>query len=205
MVFRTLHQLDRSAGDGWWHISVGKDTLITAPTGSGKTLTAFLWSIDHLVRRSATGDFGDRTSVVYISPFKALGNDIQKNLLEPLADIMRLAQGGGDCFPEIRVAVRSGDPPARERQLMVHRPPHIPITTPESFYILLTAARSRQILKRAKTIIVDGIRAVAGDKRGVHLALRCSGFSGAWKHGAKFASAALPTASSENNTRCPRP
>ncbi len=156
---------------GWRHISQSNDTLIAAPTGSGKTLAAFLWSIDRLVRRGARGRLDDRTSVIYISPLKALGNDIQKNLQQPLSEIMGLAQTMGIQLPEIRAAVRSGDTPTRERQLMIRRPPHILITTPESFYILLTAKRSRQILKTAETVIVDEIHAVAGDKRGAHLAL----------------------------------
>ena len=156
---------------GWKHISEGIDTLIAAPTGSGKTLAAFLWSIDRLVKRAETGNLKDRTSVIYISPLKALGNDIEKNLQEPLEAIMQLARAEGLGLPEIRVAVRSGDTPARERRLMVRRPPHLLITTPESLYILLTAARSRQILKNAETVIVDEIHAVAGNKRGVHLAL----------------------------------
>ncbi len=157
--------------NGWKHIAEGRDTLIAAPTGSGKTLAAFLWSIDRLVRWAVAGGLDDKTSVVYISPLKALGNDIEKNLREPLAGIMRLAEAEELNLPEIRVAVRSGDTPARERQLMVRCPPHILITTPESLYILLTAERSRQILRSAETVIVDEIHAVAGDKRGSHLAL----------------------------------
>ncbi|MFQ5931908.1 MAG: DEAD/DEAH box helicase [Nitrospiraceae bacterium] len=156
---------------GWKHISEGTDTLIAAPTGSGKTLAAFLWSIDQLVKRAETGILREKTSVVYISPLKALGNDIEKNLQEPLGAMMQLARAEGLGLPEIRVAVRSGDTPSRERQLMVRRPPHILITTPESLYILLTAARSREILRNAETVIVDEIHAVAGDKRGAHLAL----------------------------------
>ncbi|MFQ5850220.1 MAG: DEAD/DEAH box helicase [Candidatus Binatia bacterium] len=156
---------------GWKRISEGHDTLIAAPTGSGKTLAAFLWSIDRLVRRSAKGRLKDKTSVVYISPLKALGNDIEKNLQEPLAEIIQLAKMQGLNPLEIRVAVRSGDTPSRERQRMVRQPPHILITTPESLYILLTARRSRQVLKTAETVIVDEIHAVAGDKRGAHLAL----------------------------------
>jgi ATP-dependent Lhr-like helicase len=172
--------------DGWRHIASGKDTLIAAPTGSGKTLAAFLWAINELVSNAtgqkmsdelrATGDlFGgalaDETHVVYVSPLKALGNDIQKNLQEPLAEIRELARSEGVELPEIRVLVRSGDTPQSERQSMVRRPPHILITTPESFYILLTAERSRKMLSTAKTVIVDEIHAVAADKRGEHLAL----------------------------------
>jgi len=156
---------------GWRHISQADDTLIAAPTGSGKTLAAFLWSIDRLVRRGVTGRLDNKISVVYISPLKALANDIQINLQQPLSEIMGLAQKKGILLPEIRAAVRSGDTPTRERQLMTRHPPHILITTPESLYILLTAKRSRQILKTAETVIVDEIHAVAGDKRGAHLAL----------------------------------
>src|SRR5919198_3513695 len=156
---------------GWQHIATGADTLIAAPTGSGKTLAAFLWSIDHLVAQGAAGSLGDRIHVVYISPLKALGNDIQKNLQQPLTEILQLAAADGLPLPEIRVAVRSGDTPARERQSMVRRPPHILITTPESLYILLTADRSRRALASAETVIVDEIHAIAGDKRGAHLAL----------------------------------
>jgi len=156
---------------GWQYISQGRDVLIAAPTGSGKTLAAFLWSIDRLVHQAAAGTLEEKTGVVYISPLKALGNDIEKNLKEPLSGILRLAEVEGLALPEIRVAVRSGDTPSRERRLMVRHPPHILITTPESLYILLTAERSRQALKGAETVIVDEIHAVAGDKRGAHLAL----------------------------------
>jgi len=156
---------------GWQHISTGADTLIAAPTGSGKTLAAFLWSIDRLVTHGLSGSLADRVYVVYVSPLKALGNDIQKNLQQPLNEILRRAADEGLKLPEIRTAVRSGDTPARERQAMVRRPPHILITTPESLYILLTAERSRQALASAETVIVDEIHAIAGDKRGAHLAL----------------------------------
>lgn len=156
---------------GWYSIAQGNDTLIAAPTGSGKTLAAFMWSIDRLIRRGVEGRLEDQISVVYVSPLKALGNDIQKNLQDPLSGIMGLMRQRGAIFPEIRVGVRSGDTPGRERQLMVRHPPHILITTPESLYILLTAHRSRQILKTAETVIVDEIHAVAGDKRGAHLSL----------------------------------
>lgn len=156
---------------GWKHISEGRNTLIAAPTGSGKTLAAFLWSIDRLAQRGLAGKLEDKTSVVYISPLKALGNDIEKNLKDPLSGIVALARSEGLSLPEIRVAVRSGDTPPKERQLMVKHPPHILITTPESLYILLTAERSREFLRTAETVIVDEIHAVAGDKRGSHLVL----------------------------------
>jgi ATP-dependent helicase Lhr and Lhr-like helicase len=156
---------------GWRAIAAGSDTLIAAPTGSGKTLAAFLWAIDELVRAARTGALGDETSVVYVSPLKALGNDIEKNLAAPLAEMRERAQAAGEALPEIRVAVRSGDTPQAQRQAMLRHPPHILITTPESLYILLTAERSREMLSRARTVIVDEIHAIAGDKRGAHLAL----------------------------------
>ena len=156
---------------GWTHIAGGRDTLIAAPTGSGKTLAAFLWAINRLIEHAVAGHLDDHTSVVYVSPLKALGNDIQKNLQQPLAEIQALAKNSGLALPDIRVLVRSGDTPAHERQSMLRRPPHILITTPESFYILLTAARSRKMLTDVETVIVDEIHAVAGDKRGAHLAL----------------------------------
>jgi len=156
---------------GWGHIASGRDTLIAAPTGSGKTLAAFLWAINRLIERALSGQLADHTSVVYVSPLKALGNDIQKNLQQPLVEIQSLAASSGVPLPDIRVLVRSGDTPAHERQSMIRRPPHILITTPESFYILLTAERSRKMLQQADTVIVDEIHAVAGDKRGAHLAL----------------------------------
>jgi ATP-dependent Lhr-like helicase len=157
--------------DGWAHIAAGRDTLIAAPTGSGKTLAAFLAALDDLVRRGLDGTLEDRIHVVYVSPLKALGNDIQKNLQAPLAALAERAASAGTPLPEIRVAVRSGDTPARERALQARKPPHILITTPESLYILLTAAGSRALLAEARTLILDEIHAVAADKRGAHLAL----------------------------------
>ena len=156
---------------GWPRIAAGEDTLIAAPTGSGKTLAAFLWSLDHLLRLAAAGALEDRTHVVYVSPLKALGNDVQKNLLAPLAELRARADAEGAVLPDVRVMVRSGDTPAHERQAMVRRPPHILITTPESLYILLTAEKSRRFLAGAETVIVDEIHAIAQDKRGAHLAL----------------------------------
>ncbi len=156
---------------GWEAIASGRSTLIAAPTGSGKTLAAFLWSIDRLVQKALSGELRDATQVVYVSPLKALGNDIAINLQTPLAEIFQLAWSEGYILPEIRVAVRSGDTPSQERQSMVHKPPHILITTPESLYILLTSERSRRFLKTTETVILDEIHAVAQDKRGAHLAL----------------------------------
>ena len=166
-----FHQPTPAQAAGWASIAAGKATLIAAPTGSGKTLAAFLWSIDRLIKQTLGGALSERTSVVYVSPLKALGNDIAKNLQAPLAEIYQLAGREGILLPSIRVAVRSGDTPARERQAMVRRPPHILITTPESLYILLTSARSREFLRSAETLILDEIHAVAQDKRGAHLAL----------------------------------
>jgi ATP-dependent helicase Lhr and Lhr-like helicase len=156
---------------GWLHILTGRTTLISAPTGSGKTLAAFLACIDRLVRKALAGELSDRTEVLYVSPLKALGNDIQKNLEIPLGEILALAGERGMLMPEIRTAVRTGDTLMPERRAMLKRPPHILVTTPESLYILLTAESSRKILRDVETVIVDEIHAVADDKRGAHLAL----------------------------------
>jgi len=156
---------------GWPHILADKTTLICAPTGSGKTLAAFLACIDRLVRQALAGQLEDKTEVLYISPLKALGNDIQKNLDTPLGEILQLARERGFLMPEIRTAVRTGDTLMHERRAMQKRPPHILVTTPESLYILLTAEKSRQMLRTVNTVIVDEIHAVADDKRGSHLTL----------------------------------
>src|SRR5262249_42204783 len=149
---------------------------------------AFLVCIDQLVRKAIAGELRDRTYVLYVSPLKALGNDIQKNLEAPLAEILQLAaergylqdvqtslpgltRGADDERRVIRTAVRTGDTLAHERQAMLRRPPHILVTTPESLYILLTAERSRAILCDVETLILDEIHAVAGSKRGSHLSL----------------------------------
>lgn len=157
--------------EGWPHILAGRTTLISAPTGSGKTLAAFLACIDRLVRKAIAGNLVNRTEVVYVSPLKALSNDIHKNLEKPLSEIYQLAQKRGIVMPEIKVAVRTGDTLAIERQAMLKKPPHILVTTPESLYILLTAEKSRNNLRHVETVIVDEIHAVADDKRGAHLAL----------------------------------
>src|ERR1700726_1966295 len=156
---------------GWPQILARRSTVISAPTGSGKTLAAFLACIDRLVRKALSGELTDTTEVVYVSPLKALGNDIQKNLEGPLAEILQKAGERGLLMPEIRVAVRTGDTLMHERRAMLKRPPHILVTTPESLYILLTAERSRAILRDVETVIVDEIHAVADDKRGAHLTL----------------------------------
>ena len=156
---------------GWPHILAGHTTLISAPTGSGKTLAAFLACIDRLVRKALAGDLQDRTEVLYVSPLKALGNDIQKNLEVPLGEILQMAGERGLLMPQIRTAVRTGDTLMHERRAMLKRPPHILVTTPESLYILLTAEKSRAILRDVESVIVDEIHAVADDKRGAHLTL----------------------------------
>jgi len=156
---------------GWPSILAGEATLISAPTGSGKTLAAFLVCIDQLLRESLSGQLASATQVVYVSPLKALSNDVQKNLDGPLAEIQQLAMQRGYLCPEIRTGVRTGDTLPKERAAMLRNPPHILVTTPESLYILLTAGKSREHLRRVRTVIVDEIHAVADDKRGAHLAL----------------------------------
>lgn len=161
----------RPQEQGWPAISAGGDVLIAAPTGSGKTLAAFLASIDSLLRQGLDGTLGDGTQVVYVSPLKALSNDVQKNLQAPLGEIGEVLQGMGLTPPDIRVSVRTGDTTATQRSTMVKKPPHILVTTPESLYILLTSERGRQMLSGVRTVIVDEIHALAGSKRGSHLAL----------------------------------
>ncbi|MGA9521504.1 MAG: DEAD/DEAH box helicase, partial [Myxococcaceae bacterium] len=156
---------------GWPLIAEGRDVLIAAPTGSGKTLTAFLHCLDRLFRQALEGQLEDRTSVLYVSPLKALGNDVQKNLLRPLEEILELARAEGYDPQPIRVGVRSGDTPTAERARLTKKPPHILITTPESFYLYLTAARSRETLRSVELVIVDEIHALARDKRGAHFTL----------------------------------
>ncbi|HZE61491.1 MAG TPA: DEAD/DEAH box helicase [Burkholderiales bacterium] len=151
--------------DGWRAIRRGEDTLIAAPTGSGKTLAAFLTSIDQLLREGIESGLPDEVRVIYVSPLKALSADIHKNLAEPRREIHAL------CPVKITAAVRSGDTPQNERAMMLRTPPHILVTTPESLYLLLTAERSRQMLKTARVVIVDEIHAVLQSRRGAHLAL----------------------------------
>ncbi|WP_131996537.1 DEAD/DEAH box helicase [Acidipila rosea] len=156
---------------GWPQIVAGRPVLISAPTGSGKTLAAFLVAIDRLLRESIDGSLPAQTQIIYLSPLKALSNDVQKNLEMPLREIQQLAMERGYLCPEIRTAVRTGDTSPAERRMMLKRPPHILVTTPESLYILLTSEKSRANLAHVRTVIVDEIHAVADDKRGAHLAL----------------------------------
>ena len=155
----------------WPAIRSGRDTLVAAPTGSGKTLAAFLTGIDQLIRRGQSEDLEPVTRIVYVSPLKALGHDIERNLQAPLAAIRELAEERGVDLPEIRVGLRTGDTTASRRRTLVTRPPHILITTPESFYLMLTSQRARETLRQVDTVIVDEIHALARDRRGSHLAL----------------------------------
>jgi ATP-dependent helicase Lhr and Lhr-like helicase len=167
----TFGEATRPQREGWEAIASGRDTLIVAPTGSGKTLAAFLWALDHLHRLGLEGRLEDRVHVVYVSPLRALSNDIEKNLRGPLAGIRAAAAARGLTLPEVRVAVRTGDTLAPARQAMTRRPPHILITTPESLYILLTSQRFRPALAGTRFVIVDEVHALMATKRGAHLAL----------------------------------
>ena len=167
----TLGEPTRAQAQGWAAIRERRHTLIAAPTGSGKTLAAFLTAIDDLVQESIAAPLPDEVRVVYVSPLKALSADIHKNLAEPRAGIERIAAAAGMTPPRITSAVRTGDTPASERAAMLRTPPHILVTTPESLYLLLTAARSREMLRTVRTVIVDEIHAVIGTRRGAHLAL----------------------------------
>jgi ATP-dependent Lhr-like helicase len=156
---------------GWPTIQARRHTLIAAPTGSGKTLAAFLCAIDELVRDALAGTLGDETRVLYISPLRALSNDVEKNLRRPLEGIREELAARGLPDVEIRTAVRTSDTPASQRAKAVKRPPHLFVTTPESLYILLTSEGGRRMLSTVRTVIVDEIHALLGDKRGSHLAL----------------------------------
>src|SRR5829696_863170 len=155
----------------WPEIKKQRHTLIAAPTGSGKTLAAFLSAIDDLVRLGVEGQLDNSTHVIYVSPLKALSNDVQRNLQVPLEGIQSELRSLGLPEVNIRTLVRTGDTPAAERTAMTKRPPHIVVTTPESLYILLTSEGGRRMLETARTLILDEIHAVVGDKRGSHLAL----------------------------------
>ncbi|MBI3117133.1 MAG: DEAD/DEAH box helicase, partial [Candidatus Hydrogenedentes bacterium] len=156
---------------GWPAIQSGRHVLISAPTGSGKTLAAFLASLDVLFRQGAERELPNETEVLYVSPLKALSNDIRKNLQEPLAGIRsKLLEMEGRTV-EVRAEVRTGDTPPAQRQALAKKPPHILVTTPESFYLLLTSDSGRRMLRTVRTLIVDEIHAVVDDRRGAHFAL----------------------------------
>ena len=156
---------------GWPVIARGSDTLILAPTGTGKTLAAFLWELDALITDGLTAPLANAVHLLYVSPLKALNNDVQRNLEKPLAELRARFEAAGEHFPDIRVGVRTGDTTAAARARMLRRTPHILITTPESLHILLTSVRGRGIFSALRAVIVDEIHAVAGTKRGVHLAV----------------------------------
>ncbi|MBK5293016.1 MAG: DEAD/DEAH box helicase [Acidobacteriia bacterium] len=173
----------------WPLIHAGHDVLISAPTGHGKTLAAFLICLDGLVRQACAGTLGETTSVLYVSPLKALSNDVHKNLDVPLAGIRKVAAEQHPPLAEIRTAVRTGDTSQRDRQQMLAHPPHVLVTTPESLYLLMTSEKGRAMLAGIRTVIVDEIHAVADDKRGSHLALTLARLNALVK---------------ENGNRCPQ-
>ena len=162
----------------WPAIASGRHALIAAPTGSGKTLAAFLAAIDALVRQALAGTLADATQVVYVSPLKALSNDIRRNLELPLDGIAAELKAMGLPAAAIRAQVRTGDTPQVERAAMRRLPPHILVTTPESLYLLLTSESGRRMLATTRTVIVDEIHAVAPSKRGAHLALSLERLAG---------------------------
>src|SRR5215204_6640029 len=156
---------------GWPAIASGDNALILAPTGTGKTLAAFLWELNALITDGLQRPLANAIHLLYISPLKALNNDIQRNLERPLAELRERFAAHDEDFPDIRVAVRTGDTPAAARARMMRRTPHILITTPESLHILLTSLKGRGMFSALRAVIVDEIHAVAGTKRGAHLAL----------------------------------
>jgi ATP-dependent Lhr-like helicase len=179
---RTFGAPTGAQAEAWPAIIKGTATLIAAPTGSGKTLAAFLAAIDSLVRQGLDGSLRDQTQVVYVSPLKALSNDIERNLALPLAGIRAELEAQGLPDVHVRTCVRTGDTPAGERLNMRRRPPHIVVTTPESLYVLLGSESGRAMLQTTRTVIVDEIHALAGNKRGAHLALSLERLSALCSH-----------------------
>jgi ATP-dependent Lhr-like helicase len=167
----TLGEPSEPQRRGWPAIAGGEHALILAPTGTGKTLAAFLWELNALITQGLEGPLGNAIHLLYISPLKALNNDVQRNLDRPLTQLGERFERAGYLFPEIRVAVRTGDTPPSARARMLRKTPHILITTPESLHIMLTSVRGRGMFSALRAVIVDEIHAVAGSKRGAHLAL----------------------------------
>ncbi len=156
---------------GWPSIAAGEHTLIAAPTGSGKTLTAFLAVLDRLIKESEAGQLANEIRIVYVSPLRALSNDMHRNLSVPLEELRQLAEEEGRELPPLKVGLRTGDSTPRERAALIKKPPHIVVTTPESLYLLLTSDKGRERLQSTEVVIVDEIHALMRDKRGSHLAL----------------------------------
>src|SRR5919205_1571429 len=167
----TLGEPSDPQREGWPAIASGEHVLVLAPTGTGKTLAAFLWELNELIARGMKDPLPNAVQLLYISPLKALNNDIQRNLDRPLRELKERFEAEGKQFPEIRVAVRTGDTPASARARMLRRSPHILITTPESLNIMLTTLKGRGMFSGVRSVIVDEIHAIAGTKRGAHLAL----------------------------------
>jgi len=176
----------------WPVIQSGDDALIAAPTGSGKTFAAFLAAIDALLRQGLDGALRDEIQVLYVSPLKALSNDVQKNLSEPLAEIRAALAGLGLPEVDIRTLVRTGDTPASERQAMVKRPPHILVTTPESLFLILTSERARDMLRTVRTVIVDEINAA--------VTLRCPSSGSTISRAGGCSASACPLPRSQSRT-----
>ena len=168
--FRDVFARPTAAQAGAWQaVAAGENALVIAPTGSGKTLAAFLWALDDLTRSPVPAN-KQRCRVLYVSPLKALAVDVERNLRAPLAGITRTALRLGQAPPNVTVGVRSGDTSAGDRRAIVARPPDILITTPESLFLMLTSA-AREVLRSVRTVIVDEVHALAGTKRGAHLAV----------------------------------